>query len=110
MVEDQEQENWITFEDGAVISKRNWKLRNLSKIALSLAIFSVPFIAISYVVVISADGLTEFLAAVGLGALFYVSFRCSRFIGNLLFFKFLNDFLIHYKNDWRPEGVNRNET
>ncbi len=110
MVEEQEQENWITFEDGAFISKRNWKLRNISKIALSLAIFSIPFLAISYVVVISADGLTEFLAAVGLGALFYVSFRFSRFIGNLLFFRLMNDFLIHYKDDWRPNGVTRNET
>jgi len=110
MVKEQEQENWITFDDGAFISKRNWKVRSVTRITIILAIFAVPFLTISYLTVKSSSAFSDFVAIFGFIALFYFSFRIAVTIGSIIFRNKFHNFLIHYKDDWRPNGVTRDET
>ncbi len=100
--------NWITFEDGSFISKRNWNIRNITRIAIILGIFSVGFIAIGYLVI--STNYTEFLQVVGILGLLLTSFIIARGLGNKLFYSKMNDLLIHFKDDWRPNGVTTFET
>jgi len=107
-MEQKEDGNWITFEDGSFISKRNWKIRNITRIAMIFGIFSVGFIAIGYLVI--STNYTEFLQVVGILGLLLISFIIAKALGNKIFYKKMNDLLIHYKDDWRPNGVTRFET
>jgi len=107
-MEQKEEGSWITFEDGSFISKRNWKIRNLTRITMILGIFSVGFIAIGYLVI--STNYTEFLQVVGILGLLLISFIIAKGLGNKIFHSKMNDLLIHFKDDWRPNGVTRFET
>ncbi len=107
-MEQKEDGKWITFEDGSFISKRNMNIRIIARIGMILGIFSVGFLAISYMVI--STNFTLVLQVVGILGLFLISFIIATKLGNKLFYSKMNDLLIHYKDDWRPNGVTRFET
>lgn len=100
-IDDQTKEEWITFEDGAFITARNWRLRQLCRIILINTIFVVPLVTILYFSYVNqSDTFQIILQIAGIAALLYFSFRIARWLGNVLFGKYMNDFLVHYKEDW----------
>lgn len=107
-MEQKEDGNWITFEDGSFISKRNMNIRIMVRIGIIFGIFSVGFLTISYMVI--STNFTLVLQIVGILSLFLISFIIATKLGNKLFHSKMNELLIHYKDDWRPNGVTRFET
>jgi len=121
---DDQQENeyekagWIVFEDGAFISKNNWLVRQWTRIGLiiglwigMMALWHVTVLGLvvqSQNIILGSGLLTEgqegstyvtYLATFLFFA--YFSFRVSKFTGKRLFEKYLNEFLIHFKEDWK---------
>jgi len=102
-VDDQvNEEKWITFEDGAFITTKNWKIRQVVRMVLISSIFAVPFTAILYFTYLDqSDTFRLILQFVGIVGLFFISFRIAKWLGSGLFVKYMNDFLVHYKEDWK---------
>jgi len=116
-IDDQDSE-WITFDDGAFISRKNWLVRQYTRLGMNIglwlgmmALWHVTVLGLvvqSQNLIIGSGLLTEgqlgstyvsYLATFLFFA--YFSFRVSKFVGNRLFTKYMSEFLIHFKEDWK---------
>ncbi len=116
-IDDQDSE-WITFDDGAFISRKNWLVRQWTRVGIisglwigMMALWHVSVLGLvvqSQNLILGSGLLTEgqegstyvsYLATFLFFA--YFSFRVSKSVGNRVFTKYLNEFLIHFKEDWK---------
>lgn len=111
------EEKWITFEDGAFISKRNWIIREWTRIGIICGMFIgfmlfwnvtvLNLVSQSHNIILESailddlqTGSLYFSYLGGFLVLAFFSFVIARHYGNKLFAKYMNDFLVHYKEDW----------